>query len=156
MSADVGSLPVTRPDTKIVMVVRTDLPPEIAVNAAAVLGLSLGGRLPQLIGEDGRDASGGLHAGLNTNPVPVVTASSEEMAELSAKAGARDDIIAVGFTEVARRARDYGAYLDDLGVTPADEVEYVGLALFGPRNKITSLTKRLPLLGRREEDAVVG
>jgi hypothetical protein len=135
-------------ETKIVMVVRDGLAPNVATNAGAVLGLSLGGRLPQLLGADGKDATGGIHAGLNTHPVPIVTADAPQIAELHAKARAREDIVAVGFTEVARRARDYASYLDDLATTPDSELEYLALALFGPRNRITALTKRFPLLGR--------
>jgi hypothetical protein len=142
--------PDTKPDTKIVMVLREGLPPNVATNAAAVLGLSLGGRLPHLIGADGRDSFGGVHAGLNTNPVPVVIAANDQIAELHGKARERADLVAVGFTEVARRARDYRSYLDDLVVTPGPDLEYVGLALFGPRNKVTALTKRFPLLGSDE------
>lgn len=139
-----------RPETKIVMVVRDGLSPHVATNAAAVLGLALGGRLPHLLGADGKDAAGGVHAGFNTHPVPVVTAAAAQLAELHDKARERDDIVVVGFTEVARRARDYAAYLDDLASTPSAELEYVAVALFGPRNRITSLTKRFPLLGLGE------
>jgi hypothetical protein len=135
-------------DTKIVIVVRDGLTPNVATNAAAVLGLSLGGRLPHLLGADGKDAAGGIHAGLNTHPVPIVTADAQQLAELHARARAREDIIAVGFTEVARRARDYATYLDDLATTADSELAYVAVALFGPRNRITALTKRFPLLGQ--------
>jgi hypothetical protein len=137
-----------RLETKIVIAVRDGLAPHVATNAAAVLGLSLGGRLPHLLGADGKDATGDIHAGLNTHPVPVVTADAQQIAELHAMARMRDDIIAVGFTEVARRARDYATYLDDLATTPDSELEYVAVALFGPRNRITALTKRFPLLGQ--------
>jgi hypothetical protein len=146
-----------RLETKIVIVLREGLAPHIAANAAAVLGLSIGGRLPQLLGADGKDASGGVHAGLNTHPVPVVTADADQIAELHGMARERDDVIVVGFTEVARRARDYGIYLDDLATTPAADLEYVGVALFGPRNRITALTKRFPLLGHAgEPDPEIG
>ncbi|MFG2056858.1 DUF2000 domain-containing protein [Micromonospora sp. NPDC048930] len=137
-----------RLETKIVIVVRDGLAPPVATNAAAVLGLSLGGRLPHLLGADGKDASGGIHAGLNTHPVPIVTADARQIAELHVKAQAGEDIVAVGFTEVARRARDYATYLDNLATTPDSELEYVAMALFGPRNRITALTKRFPLLGQ--------
>lgn len=137
-----------RLETKIVIAVREGLAPEVATNAAAVLGLSLGGRLPQLLGADGKDADGTVHAGLNTHPVPVVTADPRQIAELQASARAREDIIVVGFTEVARRARDYPTYLDDLAATPASGLEYVAVAVFGPRNRVTALTKRFPLLGQ--------
>lgn len=137
-----------RLNTKIVMVVRDGLSPSVTANATAVLGLSLGARLPHLLGADGKDASGGIHAGLNTHPVPVVVADAAQLGELHDKACTREDIIAIGFSEVARRARDYATYLDNLATTPDHQLEYVAVALFGPRNRITALTKRFPLLGQ--------
>ena len=122
------------------------LPAGHAVNAAAVLGLAVGGRLTDSLGADGKDASGGVHAGLNTHPVPVVTASREQLRELRRKAGERPDLLVVGFNEIARRARVYEDYLATLAETPADDIDYAGIALFGPRNRVTALTKRFPLL----------
>jgi hypothetical protein len=135
-----------RLETKIVIVVRDGLGPHVATNAAAVLGLSLGGRLPHLVGTDGKDASGGIHAGLNTHPVPVVTADAQQIADLHGRARAREDIVVVGFTEVARRARDYATYLEDLVTTSEPDLVYVAVALFGPRNRVAALTKRFSLL----------
>ncbi|PZG02374.1 DUF2000 domain-containing protein [Micromonospora deserti] len=134
-------------ETKIVIVVRDGLAPNLATNAAAVLGLSLGGRLPHLLGADGKDASGGIHAGLNTHPVPILTADRHQIADLHTRARVRDDITAVGFTQIAQRARDYTTYLDDLAAAPDSDLEYLAVALHGPRNRIAALTKRLPLLG---------
>jgi hypothetical protein len=44
--------------TKLVLDVRDDLEPALAVNAAAVVRLSLGARLGHPLGSDGVDASG--------------------------------------------------------------------------------------------------
>ena len=46
-----------------------------------------------------------------------MTADLYQIAELHGNAKEREDIIVVGFTQVARRARDYGVYLDDLSIT---------------------------------------
>lgn len=50
--------------TKLVLVVRADLAAAWAVNAAVVLALSMGGRLPGPPAADSKDASGELHTGL--------------------------------------------------------------------------------------------
>ncbi|MGW4644497.1 GNAT family N-acetyltransferase [Sphaerisporangium sp. NPDC004334] len=131
--------------TKLVLVVRADLPPAAAVNAAAVLGLSLGARLPESLGPTPQDASGDLHAGLNPHPVPVLSATPDQLRELYAKARARDDTITVGFNETARRARDYNDFLTALATTPGEEIDHVAVAVYGPRNRVSALTKRLPL-----------
>lgn len=137
---------VTVSDRKLVIALQEDLSPALAANAAAVLGLALGGRLEGSVAGDSEDASGGVHAGLNPHPVPTLTASADRLGELHAKAAARKDVVVVGFNEVARRSRTYEAYTEALARTPAEDVAHVGVALFGPRNAVTRLTKRLPLM----------
>ena len=134
------------PTTKLVLVVRDNLEPALAVNAAAVVGLSLGARMSDHLGGDGVDADGGWHAGLNPHPVPVLTAPADELRELHHRALSRDDLITVGFNEVARAARDYDDYLSTLKTTPSQDLDFVAVAVFGPRNRVTALTKRFPLL----------
>lgn len=134
-------------DMKIVLVLRTDLPPALAANAAVVLGLALGGRLEGSVAGDGVDASGTLHAGLNPVPVPTLTASGTELHELHEQALAAGDVTVVGFNEVARRSRSYTEYEEALSQTPVQDIEYVGLIVHGPRNRVTKLTKRLALMG---------
>ncbi|GAA0973296.1 MULTISPECIES: DUF2000 domain-containing protein [Nocardiopsidaceae] len=132
-------------DTKLVVILREDLPPAIAANAGVVLGLALGGRLENSVAADTKDADGGVHAGLNPHPVPTLVASGERLREI--KAGADEqDLTVVGFNEVARRSRDYGAYMDALAATPASDLEYAGVALHGPRTVVNKLTRQLPLM----------
>ncbi|MER7083568.1 Protein of unknown function [Saccharopolyspora kobensis] len=133
--------------TKLVLVVRSDLEANAAVNAAVVVGLSMGARLPHLLAADGEDASGGVHAGLNPNPVPVLVADADQLRNLHDRAQQRDELTVVGFNEVARRARDYDDYLSALSEVRGSEVDQVAVAVFGPRNRVTALTKRFPLLG---------
>ncbi|GAA0216186.1 hypothetical protein GCM10010492_12510 [Saccharothrix mutabilis subsp. mutabilis] len=126
--------------TRIALVLRADLPPGLAANAAAVLGLSLGARLPDTIGDDGKDADGTTHLGITSHPVPVLTADAATIKALHAA----DGVTAIGFTEVARRARAYDAYLEDLA--RAHDPEFVAVALHGPREVVTRLTRKLPLM----------
>ncbi|MFW5416387.1 DUF2000 domain-containing protein [Nocardiopsis sp. CNT-189] len=131
---------------KLVIALHEELSPAIAANAAAVLGLALGGRLEDSLAEDGKDASGAVHAGLNPHPVPTLAAGAERLRDLHDRASRQEGVVVVGFNEVARASRSYGQYLEALAATPSDEVGYVGVALFGPRGAVTRLTKRLPLL----------
>ncbi|QFZ16633.1 DUF2000 domain-containing protein [Saccharothrix syringae] len=126
--------------TKIALVLRDDLPPNLAANAAAVLGLTLGARLADLLGEDVKDADGTLHPGLNTHPVPVLTAPADRLKALY-RAG---DVLRIGFTEVARRARTYGEYVEALSA--ATDPGFVAVALYGPRAEVGRLTRDLPLM----------
>jgi hypothetical protein len=75
-----------------------------------------------------------------------VTASREQLRESRHKAAERHDVLVVGFSEVARRARAYDDYLATLAETGGDDIDYAGVAVFGPRNRVTALTKRFALL----------
>ena len=77
--------------------------------------------------------------------MPVLSATPAQLRDLHRKAHARDDLITVGFNEVARQARDYDDYLAAFAATPAEEIDYVAVAVFGPRNRVTALTKRFAL-----------
>jgi hypothetical protein len=127
--------------TKLALVLRDDLPPNLAANAAVVLGLTLGARLPDLLGEDAKDADGTVHLGLNTHPVPVLTASADTLKALHRA----DGVLKIGFTEVARRSRTYPEYLEALSRT--EDPEFVAVALYGPRAEVSRLTRKLPLMG---------
>ncbi|MEV4489630.1 DUF664 domain-containing protein [Micromonospora coxensis] len=131
--------------TKLVIVIRADLSAACAVNAAAVLALSLGGRLPHPPAADTEDGSGEPHAGLNPHPVPILSATADQLRDLHLSTRADADLVAVAFSEVAQQARTYDDYVTALAATPADEINYVAVAAFGPRKRITALTKRLPL-----------
>lgn len=126
--------------TKLALVLRDDLPPNLAANAAVCLGLTLGARLPEILGEDAKDADGTVHLGLNTHPVPVLTTSAEHLKALHRAVG----VLKIGFTEVARRARTYPEYLEALADT--EDPEFVAVALYGPRAEVTRLTRKLPLM----------
>ncbi|ROP38575.1 DUF2000 domain-containing protein [Saccharothrix texasensis] len=126
--------------TRLALILRDDLPPNLAANAAVVLGLTLGARLPDLLGEDVEDADGTLHLGLNTHPVPVLTTSAEHLKELHRAEG----VLKIGFTEVARRSRAYPEYVAALAL--AEDPGFVAVALYGPRAEVTRLTRKLPLM----------
>lgn len=133
-------------ETKLVLVLREGLAPGVAANAAAVLALSLAAKMAPFVGADGTDASGTPHAGLNTHPVPVVTASAASLRELHDSAARRSDLTVVAFLEVARLSRGYDEYLARLATTTTEDLDHVGVAVFGPRGPVTKLTKRLALL----------
>ncbi|PWV55086.1 DUF2000 domain-containing protein [Nocardiopsis sp. L17-MgMaSL7] len=132
--------------TKLVVVLRSDLEFAVAANASAVLGLALGARLENSLGADGKDAGGHAHAGINPHPVPTLAASDQELRRIKALADERD-LTVVGFNEVARRSRTYEDYLERLARTEPADMEYVGLAVFGPRKDVNKLTGGLPLAG---------
>lgn len=134
-------------DMKCVLVLADDLSTGLAVNAAGVLAVTLGHKVPSLMPEDARDASGGLHAGLINVPLPILVAGRTELKALRERAG-QAELTVVGFSDVAQHARTYGAYVTTLAATPPEALGYLGLALYGPKKSVNKLVGNLALYGR--------
>lgn len=54
-----------------------ELPLRIIANTAAVMGITLGKAMPEVVGEDVRDESGHTHLGIIEFPVPILRGSPE-------------------------------------------------------------------------------
>lgn len=135
-------------EMKCVMVLADDLPVGLAVNAAGVLAVTLGHKVPGLLPEDAPDASGQLHAGLINVPLPILVTGRAGLQTLRERAAAQGDLTLVGFSDVAQHARTYDAYVSALAVTPSEALGYLGLALYGPKKALNKLVGNLPLYGR--------
>lgn len=136
------------PNAKVAVVVDGALPSGLAANTAAVLMLSLGHRVGSLIGPDLKDASGSTHPGITTTPIPILTASAEQMKQLRTTAleDAGGELLVIDFTNCAQRTKTYDDYANLLGSTADDDLTYLGVALYGPRKRVRRLTGSLPLL----------
>ncbi|TCC52235.1 DUF2000 domain-containing protein [Kribbella capetownensis] len=132
---------------RVVLTVKTGLPLVHAVNAATVLGASVGAAASLPLGPAGNDASGTRYPGIVTTPVPILHAPAEELTSLFRTANSDDELTVLCLTETARQARTYDDYLTTLATTNAADSNIIGLVIAGPRSKVTKLTKRLPLLG---------
>lgn len=54
-----------------------ELPLRIIANTAAIMGITLGKAMPEVVGEDVRDESGHTHLGIIEFPVPILRRSPE-------------------------------------------------------------------------------
>jgi len=125
------------------MVVDETLAPGLAANAAAVLAMTLGAKLPGLLGQDYEDGAGERHPGLITTGLPVLRASAEQLPALRAKA-LEAEVGVVGFPVHGQRTNDYDTFRELVARTP--EPEYLGLAFYGPGKTLRRLTGSLGLL----------
>lgn len=135
-------------DVKCVMVLADDLPAGLAVNAAGVLAVTLGHKVPSLLPGDALDASGSLHAGLINVPLPILVADRETLKLLRERAAEHSGVTVIGFSDVAQQARTYEAYVSTLEQTASEALGYLGLALYGPKKTLNKLVGNLPLYGR--------
>ena len=133
-------------DTRLVIILSCALTRAEAANAAAVPGLAATAHTSDL-GAKAIDGDGRRYGALDRHPIPVLTAPPAGLAILHQKAEADPALAVTAFTETARRSRDYDDYLTRLARTRSADVRYTGLAVYGPRKRVTATTKRLALYG---------
>lgn len=133
-------------DRKYVIVVDRHLPAGLRVNTAAVLATSIGKATDGVLGHDVEDASGRIHRGITQLPIAILASDAEGIAELHRKAASDEDLLVVGFTATAQKAKRYEEYEQRLAMLETDELEFVGLGIFGAADSVKKLTGNLPLL----------
>jgi hypothetical protein len=130
---------------KMVVVIAAEAPVGVALNTAALLGVALGHHHEKVVGAPVQDASGAVHEGMCAHPIPVLRASADQLHDLRLQAAAREDVTVHDMNQVAQRSRTYEQYTATLGGTKPDDLEYLGLGLYGPRSAIDSLTGAMAL-----------
>ena len=133
---------------KCVIVLDDSLPLGILANIAAIVGISLGRMKPEIVGIDAEDADGNRHLGLIQFPVPVLKASTEKINSLRLKLyePGFEDVAVIDFSNVAQETYTYEDFLARMGGSTAGDLVYYGLAIEGPKKKVSKLTGSLPLL----------
>lgn len=131
---------------KCVVVLDGALGVGLAVNAAAVLAVTLGHKVGSIVGPDVTDGSGGTHAGLVDVPIPVLKADAKTVEGIRSRADAADGLLVVGFTDVAQVSKTYEEYTEKMAASSPEELGYLGVALYGDRKLVNKLTGSLPLL----------
>jgi hypothetical protein len=128
-----------------VIVVDEALPTGLAANAAAVLGITLGARIPGLVGDDFVDGDRRAHAGLIPFGLPVLRAPRPELATLSTRAR-ETGLAVVDLPAFGQQTNDYDEFRRRVARTPAAVLEYLGVSISGPGRAVRRLTGSLPLL----------
>lgn len=125
-----------------------NLPTGILANAAAILGITLGREIPECVGEDVTDASGCIHKGIISIPVPVLKGDAGLIKALREKLYSEDfsDLTVVDFSDVSQSCNTYDVYIQKAGATREEDHTYLGIAIYGAKKKVNRLTGSLPLL----------
>ena len=133
---------------KCVMILDERLPLGIIANTAAILGISLGKRMPEVVGMDAEDAAGRVHAGIIEFPVPILKGDAESLKALREKLTQPDfsDLTTVDFTDLAQGCKTYDEFLAKMKAAGEDDLQYLGIAVCGAKKKINKLTGNMPLL----------
>lgn len=135
-------------ERKCVIVLDEALPTGVLANTAAILGITMGQRLPELVGPDVADASGREHLGITAFPVPVLRADQEQIRSIRERLyePAFAEVTAVDFSDVAQGCMVYEDYQAKAAETAEEAMRYYGVGLCGGKKLVNKLTGSLPLL----------
>lgn len=126
--------------TKIVVLLRDDLQPWQRLNVTAFLVSGLGTAVPEVVGEPYGDADGNAYLAMFRQPVLVLQADEDFLCTAHQRALSRALPTAVFTADLFTTSND-----DDnraaVRAVPAEKLDLVGLALYGPRNAVDKITK---------------
>jgi len=139
---------MSQQEQKCVMVIDAALPLGYIANTAAMLGVTIGKCLPQIVGGNVMDASHMTHLGISTYPISMLKGSEELLKDLRLRLFEPEfsELTVVDFSDVAQKINVYDEYVKKASETPEREHAYYGIALFGDKKKVNRLTGMLPLL----------
>ena len=138
-STDAVSEPV-RFDTKIAVVLRDDLEVWQRLNVTAFLVSGIGRRVPEVIGEPYADADGTEYLPMFRQPVLVFEGSKEALTTSRERAVSRGLALAVFTADLFATGNDRDNRAAVRAV-PAQDLDLVGIAVYGPRNAVDKVTK---------------
>lgn len=142
----VTSEPTRSARYKWAVVVDTGIPAGRMVNAVACVAAATGARVDGLTAHGGPDASGTGHPGLPWAGCTILGGGTEEIAAVRERAAARDDILVVDMPAAAQAHRVYDDYLAELARTEPGDLGVCAFSLFGPKNPVEKIIKKLSLL----------
>lgn len=132
---------------KCVIVIDQDLPVGLIANTAAVLSLSIGKHCPEMIGDDLEDSKGDIHRGITTMPVPILKRGNLNLNDLrEALKAYESELIVFDLISATITTKSYEEYADKMKNTPAESVQYFGLAIYGEVKLVNKFTGSLGLL----------
>jgi hypothetical protein len=133
------------PPERLVIVVDEALPPGLAANAASVVAFTLGAQLPGLRGPDVTDADGGVLPGLIPIGLPILRAPAAALTALHAGALAAE-LGVVAMPVFGHQTNDYAEFRELVARTPGAELQFLAVAVHGPRRQVGRLTGSFGLL----------
>ncbi|MCM1136798.1 MAG: DUF2000 domain-containing protein [Clostridium sp.] len=133
---------------KCVMVIDESLPLGIIANTAAIMGITLGKQMPEVVGADVYDSTGSRHLGIIEFPVPILKGNREIIKAIRERLHEPEfaDLTAVDFSDLAQSCKTYDEFTEKMKETVERELNYFGIAVCGAKKKVNKLTGSMALL----------
>ncbi len=133
---------------KCVMVIDESLPLGMIANTAAIMGITLGKKMPEVVGADVTDQSGSEHLGIIEFPVPILRGTRPDIKQIREKLYQPEfqDLTVVDFSDLAQSCKTYDEFMEKMGRVSESDLQYLGVAICGSRKKVNKLTGNMPLL----------
>ena len=133
---------------KCVMIIDGNLPLGIIANTAAIMGITLGKKLPEVVGADVRDRTGKEHLGIIEFPVPILRGNGDRLKEIREKLYEPDfkDLTVVDFSDLAQSCKTYQEFTEKMKGASEENLSYFGIAVCSAKKKINKLTGSMALL----------
>lgn len=133
---------------KCVMVIDEGLPLGMIANTAAIMGITLGKKMPEVVGADVTDQSGSEHMGIIEFPVPILRGTRPDIKQIREKLYQPEfqDLTVVDFSDLAQSCKTYDEFMEKMGRVSESDLQYLGVAICGSRKKVNKLTGNMPLL----------
>ncbi|WP_349256874.1 DUF2000 domain-containing protein [Nocardioides sp.] len=127
-------------DTKIAVLVRDDLETWQRLNVTAFVVSGIAASQPQVIGEPYEDADGTTYLSLLGQPVVVLEADAATLKAAHTRALSRELPMSIYTGEMFTTGHDE-ANRSVVRAVPRDDLDLVGIAVFGPRNGVDRSVK---------------
>lgn len=133
---------------KCVIIIDYSLPIGLIANTAAVLSLTLGKKIDGIIGADIYDSSSQKHTGITNIPIPILKGTKDGNRDLRMKIVKEEfsNLLVVDFSNAAQMTKNYEDYTKKIAQFSTEDLQYLGIALYGEKKSINKLTGNLPLL----------
>ncbi|GAC1040671.1 DUF2000 family protein [Rhizobium sp. No.120] len=127
-------------DTKIAIVLRSDLQSWQKLNVTAFLSTGIAGQNPDIIGEAYRDRTGNVYNALSIQPIIVLTADKESIAAIHRRSLERGVMSSIFIEEMFSTGHDAANRAVFSEFAPED-AKVVGIALRADRKIVDKITK---------------
>ncbi len=133
---------------KCVIVVDENLPLGIIANTVAILGITMGMKMPDVVGNDVLDLEGNPHMEIIQFPVPILKGNMEILKNLRTKLFEPQfaELTVVDFSDLAQGCKTYDEFIGKMENTSEVKLNYIGIAICGNKKQINKLTGNMPLL----------